>query len=222
MRARFGEFVLDIDSRELIRSGERVHLSGKAFQLLELLLKNRPRALSKTDLMESLWPGVYVLESSLAGVVAEVREALGQSGRRAGVIRTVHGFGYAFDAEIEEEQRSVLCHLLWTDGQAALETGAYDVGRDPSLPIMVDATTVSWRHARIRVSGSSAAPHVTVEDLGSRNGTFVNGAAVSRPADLTDGDELRLGSVVIRIRLAGSTRRRTDPLEETTRPREGE
>jgi DNA-binding winged helix-turn-helix (wHTH) protein len=213
MRATFGEFVLDIDSRELLRSGARVHLSGKAFQLLELLLKNRPRALSKDELMESLWPGVYVLESSLAGVVAEVREALGQSGRRSGVIRTVHGFGYAFDAEVEEEQRAVLCHMLWPGGQAALEAGVFDVGRDPSAHILIENGAVTWRHARIRVSGSTAAPSVTVEDLGSRNGTFVNGMAITSPTALMDGDELRLGSVLVRVRLAGSMRKRTDPLE---------
>jgi DNA-binding winged helix-turn-helix (wHTH) protein len=212
MRAKFGEFVLDIDSRILLRRDARVHLSGKAFQLLELLLNNRPRALSKTELMESLWPGVYVLESSLAGAIAEVREALGQSGSRSGVIRTVHGFGYAFDAEVEEEQRPILCHLLWPNGQAALEAGAFDLGRDPSAPILIEDGAVTWRHARIRVSGSSAAPVATVEDLGSRNGTFVNGMAVSSPTTLMDGDELRLGSVVVRVRLAGSARKRTDPL----------
>ncbi|MBN2369227.1 MAG: winged helix-turn-helix domain-containing protein [Vicinamibacteria bacterium] len=213
MRATFGEFVLDIDSRILLRNGARVHLSGKAFQLLELLLRNRPRALSKAELMESLWPGVYVLESSLAGAVAEIREALGQSGSRSGVVRTVHGFGYAFDAEIEEERRQILCHLLWPDGQAALEAGVFDVGRDPSAPILIENGTVTWRHARIRVSGSSAAPSVSVEDLGSSNGTFVNDVPVSGPIDLMDGAALRLGSVVLRVRLAGSMRKRTDPLE---------
>jgi len=212
MRASFGEFVLDVDSRELLRHGSRVHLSSKAFQLLDLLLRNRPRALSKTELMESLWPGVYVLESNLAGLVVEIRKVLGQAGR-AGVIRTVHSFGYAFDAEIAEEQPPVLCHLLWPDGHAALAAGAFDVGRDPSLPVLVEGTTVSWRHARLHVAGSASAPTVSVEDQGSRNGTFVNGARALGVTTLADGDELRLGTVVVRVRLADSDHQRTDPIE---------
>jgi DNA-binding winged helix-turn-helix (wHTH) protein len=211
MRATFGEFVLDLDSRELLRQGRRIHLSSKAFQLLDLLLRNRPRAVSKAELMEGLWPGVYVLESNLAGLIAEIRKALAQSGR-GGAIRTVHSYGYAFDAEVEEQQEVLLCHLLWSDGQAGLGPGVFDVGRDPSLPVLVEATTVSWRHARLCVAGSPAVPSVSVEDLTSRNGTFVNGERVSSPTTLHDGDEMRLGSVTVRVRLAGSTRLPTDPL----------
>jgi DNA-binding winged helix-turn-helix (wHTH) protein len=183
------QLALDVDSRELLRKGKRVHLSSKAFQLLDLLLRNRPRALSKAELMESLWPGVCVLESNRAGLMAEIRKVLGQSGR-TGVVRTVHTFGYAFDAEAVE-----------------------DVGRDPSLPVLVDATTVSWHQARLHLAGSATSPTVTVEDQGSRNGTFVNSARVSSPTAPADGDELRLGSVVVRVRLAGSEHRRTDPIE---------
>jgi DNA-binding winged helix-turn-helix (wHTH) protein len=212
MRASFGEFVLDAETRELLREGSRVHLSSKAFQLLELLLRNRPRALSKAELMESLWPGVYVLESNLAGLVAEIRKVLGQTGR-AGAIRTVHTFGYAFDAEVTEAQPAVLCHLLWPDGHASLGAGLFDIGRDPTLSVLIDGATVSWHHARLHVAGSASAPTVMVEDQGSRNGTFVNGARVSGETALADGDELRLGTVVVRVRLAGSDRRRTDPVE---------
>jgi DNA-binding winged helix-turn-helix (wHTH) protein len=212
MRASFGEFVLDVHSRELLRKGKRIHLSAKAFQLLELLLRNRPRALSKAELMESLWPGVYVLESNLAGLVGEIRKILGQSAR-TGAIRTVHTFGYAFDAEVVEEQPPVLCHLLWPDGHAALGAGVFEVGRDPSLHVLIDSAAVSWHHARLHVAGSASAPTVSVEDQGSRNGTFVNGARISSVAPLTDGDELRLGTVVVRVRLAGSDRQRTDPVE---------
>jgi DNA-binding winged helix-turn-helix (wHTH) protein len=212
MRVSFAEFAVDLESRELVREGERVHLSAKAFQLLELLLRSRPRALSKAELMETLWPGVYVLESNLAGLVAEIRKALGTSSRD-GVIRTVQTYGYAFNAEVQEERQPILCHLMWREGQAALRAGIVDVGRDPSLPVLIDATTVSWSHARLQIGGTDRAPTVSVEDLGSRNGTFVNGGRVERATVLADGDELRLGSVVVRVRLAGGTHQRTDPCE---------
>jgi hypothetical protein len=148
----------------------------------------------------------------LAGLVAEIRKALGQTDR-SGPIRTVHTFGYAFDADVTEEQPPVLCHLLWPDGHAALAAGVFDVGRDPSLPVLIDGTTVSWRHARLHVAGLASAPTVSVEDQGSRNGTFVNGARTSGLAALADGDELRLGTVVVRVRLAGSDHQRTDPVD---------
>ncbi len=212
MRVAFGEFVFDLDSRELLRQGARTHLSGKAFQLLELLVRNRPRAVSKAELMEALWPGIYVLESNLAGLIAEIRKALGQAGR-GGPIRTVHSFGYAFDAEVEASQEPVLCHLVWPGGQAGLGAGVFDIGRDPTLAVLVEASTVSWRHARLEVAGAPNAPAVSVEDLSSRNGTFVNGERVSNATVVRDGDEMRLGSVTLRVRLAGSTRQPTDPLE---------
>ncbi len=212
MRVSFGEFVIDLESRELVRRGERLRLSAKAFQLLELLLRGRPRALSKAELMETLWPGVYVLESNLAGLVAEIRKALGASSRE-GVIRTVQTYGYAFNAEVEEGRQPILCHLMWREGQAALGAGVFDVGRDPSLQVLIDAPTISWSHARLQIAGTNRAPTVSVEDLGSRNGTFVNGERTTGPTAVADGAELRLGSVVVRVRLAGTTRQRTDPCE---------
>ena len=60
MRVRFGECVLDSDTRQLSVLGETVHLSPKAFQFLELLLESRPKALSRTQIHERLWPGTFV------------------------------------------------------------------------------------------------------------------------------------------------------------------
>jgi hypothetical protein len=60
MRIRFGECVLDSETRELLLRGSAVHLSPKGFQFLELLLESRPRALSKSEIHEKLWPGTFV------------------------------------------------------------------------------------------------------------------------------------------------------------------
>src|SRR5512138_1283336 len=64
VRVRFGECTLDSDTRELSRGGEPVHLEPKAYRLLELLMAARPKALSKRDLQEELWPKTYVSERS--------------------------------------------------------------------------------------------------------------------------------------------------------------
>jgi Predicted integral membrane protein len=102
MRFRFGECVLDEDSRELLRGGESVHLTPKAFQLMTILLRERPRAVSKNELQDRLWPATFVAESNLPSLIREVRGAIDDSARGGQHLRTIHGFGYAFCGTAEE------------------------------------------------------------------------------------------------------------------------
>jgi non-specific serine/threonine protein kinase len=95
-RWTFGDFVFDLDAHELVRAGTPVSLSPKAFRLLGLLIECHPRALSKTELQERLWPGTFVVEKNLTNLVSEIREALGDDPATPRFIRTVHRFGYAF------------------------------------------------------------------------------------------------------------------------------
>src|SRR5262245_3077820 len=96
VKARFGKCRLDTDARRLFRGADEVHLSPKAFELLKLLVENRERALSKSELLQRVWPGVFVSDASLARAVNEVREGVGDRARKPQIIRTVHGFGYGF------------------------------------------------------------------------------------------------------------------------------
>lgn len=102
MRFRFGECVLDEESRQLLRGGESMHLTPKAFQLMAILLRERPRAVSKTELQERLWPTTFVSESNLPTLIREVRSAIDDSARGGRHLRTIHGFGYAFCGTAEE------------------------------------------------------------------------------------------------------------------------
>ena len=86
MRFSFGNCQLDTASREFVRRGEAVHLSPKAFDLLRLLIEQRPRVVSKAELMQALWPDTFVVEGNLPVLVAEVREALGDRAEAAKVI----------------------------------------------------------------------------------------------------------------------------------------
>jgi WD40 repeat protein/DNA-binding winged helix-turn-helix (wHTH) protein len=95
----FGDFELDQERRQLLRSGEPVPLEPKAYELLNLLLERRPRALSRTQIRDVVWPQTFVTESTLAVVVNGIRQALGDDARHPRFIRTVHGFGYAFCGE---------------------------------------------------------------------------------------------------------------------------
>src|SRR5437867_7994642 len=89
VRIRFGDCTLDTDSRELTRDGRPVHVTGKAFQMLAMLVENAPKALSKDALQNSLWPDVFVTESNLASLVTELRSAVGDDARKPRFIRTV-------------------------------------------------------------------------------------------------------------------------------------
>lgn len=197
-RVAFGEFVLDPDTRQLLRGGRAVHLPPKAYQLLEILVESRPRALSKDDLHDRLWPDSFVVEANLANLVGAVREALGDDPRRPRYIRTVHRFGYAFEAAAAGETRppaGAALRLTWKGGRAVLAEGEHVLGREPDLELAFDSATVSRRHARIRVEGGAA----TIEDLGSKNGTFVNERRIEGPTPLADGDAILLGSVRLRF-----------------------
>src|ERR1700674_1041030 len=106
MRVQFGGFTLDSSTRELFRGVGPVHLSPKAFQLLLALIETRPKAISKADLHERLWPSTFVSEANLAGLIAEMRGALQDDAREPRFIRTIYGFGYSFSGEAREQSIS--------------------------------------------------------------------------------------------------------------------
>jgi DNA-binding winged helix-turn-helix (wHTH) protein len=199
---RFGEFTLDTDTRQLLGADRELHLSPKAYELLKILVESRPRALSKDELYERLWPATFVSEVNIATLIAEIREALGDDARRPRFIRTAHRFGYAFcgatsDASHGDEAEGIFCWLVTGRRRRPLRPGENILGREPEDGINLDSPTVSRRHARISISGTEA----VLEDLGSKNGTFVGGEPVSTAVPLKDGDEIRTGSVVCHFRM---------------------
>jgi DNA-binding winged helix-turn-helix (wHTH) protein len=202
MPVHFPPYVLDEERRQLLRGSEVVRLSPKAFELLCILASQRPRALSKSDLQERLWPGTFVVEKNLANLVSEIRDAIGDDAASPRYIRTVHRFGYAFrDTEKREKdsltRRSgeVSFRLKWLGGRVTLEEGDHLLGRDPDAEIYVNSAGVSRRHARIRITPGRA----TIEDLGSKNGTFVGDRRIVGPTVLADSDVIGLGSVKLQL-----------------------
>ena len=204
MHLIFDPFEFDLERRSLLENGRPVHLSPKAFRLLEILLTNRPRALSKQELSEAIWPETFVDESNLSSLVAELRTALGDRARDPQFVRTVHGFGYAFAAEALPAKPKVPAAILLFAGKTIpLYTGPNVLGRDPSSGILIDDGTVSRRHACIQLDGENA----ILEDLGSKNGTFIDGERLTAPTPLADGTTFVLGDVSITFRrgMGGST-----------------
>lgn len=232
MRLLIDDLVFDLDARRLLRGHQQLHLSPKAFELLKTLIEQRPRALSKHELHEQLWPATFVSETNLANLIAEIRDALGETARESRFIRTVHRFGYAFSgpavedtaapptkAVPDQESRPAtsFCWLLLDGKRMALRIGENILGRESDDGIRIESPTVSRRHARISVSPDGA----SLEDLQSKNGTFHRGEPVTASVALADGDEIGVGSVVLRFRMASrstatwsqSARQRRRPVE---------
>jgi DNA-binding winged helix-turn-helix (wHTH) protein len=204
MRVVFGECEFDSGRRVLLRHGSLTPLSPKAFQLLELLLDRRPEAVAKTELLERLWPGTFVSDASLHNLVAEIRAALGDAPRAARYIRTVPRYGYAFhgDARLApaaDISRSANAGPRLVSGRREwlLSAGANLVGRDRDCVVRIDSATLSRHHARIIVTSRET----TVEDLGSKNGTQVNGQRVTQRVALKDSDQIQVGSVTMTYRI---------------------
>lgn len=217
MRVQFGDVVVDDDTRQVLRGGQVVHLSPKGFDLLVTLIRERPRALPKADLHARLWPKTFVSDASLAMLVAEVRAALGESARHPSAVRTVHRHGYAFQASAQDvshdaaarpaaSDEAVGCWLVAIGRQIALAPGDNIVGRDPKAGVWLDSPSVSRQHARIRIDGE----HAILEDLGSKNGTYVRDQRVTAAARLEDRDELRFGSVGATFRAWAAEPTRTE------------
>jgi len=201
MRLTFGGVVLDTEARQVLRGNEPIALSPKAFDLLAFLVENRPNALSKDVLHERLWPEMFVSDTNLAGLVAEIRRALGDDARTPRFVRTVQRFGYAFAGVAAPAEAAGIrnaparCWLVRGKQQIPLVDGENILGRDDDAGLLA-STTVSRRHARITIDGTSA----YLEDLGSKNGTFFRGRSIKRREKLTDGDAFALGSVRLLFR----------------------
>lgn len=198
MKLRFGECVLDTTARQLARRGRYVALSPKAFETLRLLVEQRPRALSKVEILERVWPGVFVSDASLTRVVNEIRRCVGDKARSATTIRTVHAFGYSFAAAVEEDATPAAMArpggrywLTHRGREFPLTEGEQIIGREPGLAVSLDSAKLSRRHARLIVGRDL----VTLEDLGSKNGTFVRGTRIREAAVVQPGDIIRVGGL---------------------------
>lgn len=197
-RVRFGRFTLDRGQRLLSRDGTPVHLTPKAYDLLSVLIAEAPRVVTKADLHVELWRDSFVSDATLTGLVKELRRALQDEDPAWPVIRTVHRVGYAFCPALEEDSDGQVptppqtsYWLVACGRRMVLHDGDNIIGRDPAADVWLDSPSVSRRHSRIAI----AEDRITIEDVGSKNGTTVNEAPVTGKMALHDGDRIVFGSV---------------------------
>jgi len=199
---RFGPYRLDTAERRLVEGARTVALTPKAFDLLCLLIRERPRAVPKDEILSVVWPDVFVTENNLATVVRDLRAALDDAAAMPRYVRTVFGYGYAFVGGVVEDGAVTAPAvasgwvLLVSGREVPLVDGDNVVGREAPAGIVINAPSVSRRHARLSVEG----PRLVCEDLQSKNGTWVGTTRVAAPTELHDGDEVRFGSVLAVVR----------------------
>jgi len=203
MRYVFGGVCVDGAARSVSRAVGTVHLTTKAFDLLVLLLDSRPNVVSKEQIHERLWPATFVTESSIQTLIHEIRDAIDDPSDPNSWIRTVRGVGYCFRADASASRWPTANRIghpaAWLVGDSmrvALHAGENIVGRAGVGIVEIDSPTISRRHARITIGDSPV-----LDDLGSKNGTWLDGERLMEPRALPDGAIVRLGSVTFTFRL---------------------
>src|SRR5712671_5821266 len=101
----FADHLLDIDRRELRRGGERIALEPQVFDLLVYLVRNRERVVSKDDLLQAIWGGRIVSESTMSSRINAARKAVGDNGGAQRLIRTLPRKGIRFVGVVRDEQK---------------------------------------------------------------------------------------------------------------------
>jgi DNA-binding winged helix-turn-helix (wHTH) protein len=206
MKYIFAAFSFDPVSGELRRDGRRVPLLGTASELLRVLIEERHRLVSKDELLRRVWRGAPVEEGNLSTYITKLRAALDDDPHAPRCIRTHHGLGYRFIADLTDETRPRTRSrgpsafvLEWDGRELPLLAGENIVGRTTaSASIAIADPHVSGGHARITIQGEDA----TIEDLESKNHTFVGNVRVTGPHPLQAGDAIRLGGPTLIFRRA--------------------
>ena len=185
-------------------TGERCRSRPKRFSCSCCSLSTESAPCRSKSCTRRLWPSTFVLDTNIASLIAEIRRALDDDAAKPQFIRTMHRFGYRFVGQVDEPpamavrtQSAASTGWCGNSGRFRSPKVANVIGRGADASVWIDAPGVSRHHARIVIDGGDA----TLEDLGSKNGTYVAGERVTTPRRLDDGDQIRLGSVVVTFRI---------------------
>jgi DNA-binding winged helix-turn-helix (wHTH) protein len=98
----FEDYELDTNLFELRQAGQLCKLEPQVFNVLTYLIQHRERVVTKQELLDNLWPNQFISEVTLNHRLMTARKAIGDSGRAQRCIKTLHGRGYRFIAEVQE------------------------------------------------------------------------------------------------------------------------
>lgn len=197
-----GEWLVQPSLNRIARGDTSVRLRPRVMDLLAFLAANVGSVVAKETLLHEVWAKQFMAESVLSRTIAELRSALGDDAKTPRFIENVPKRGYRLIAPVDRcsavvkgEDDEVCCVLIHGDRRIPLGKGEHLIGRAPDVAVVVDASEVSRHHARIVVGEDQ----VTIEDLGSKNGTSVGGQRLVAPRALQSGDEIRIGPVLLRF-----------------------
>jgi DNA-binding winged helix-turn-helix (wHTH) protein len=201
---RLGDWLVEPSLDRITRDGQAVQLRPRAMDVLACLAAAAGKLATKRELIDAVWRTEFVSEHALTQVIAELRSALGDDARHPTYIENIPRRGYRLVSVVtpaaasvpSSREASLPFKLHGENGDHPLIQGPNIIGRTAEAEICIDRTEVSRCHARIFVAGTTA----TIEDLGSKNGTYVNGERLEQPTLLNNGDEIWIGRSVARLR----------------------
>jgi len=195
-----------------LRDGDTVvRLRPKIMDLLAAFARKPGEVLSKHFLLDLVWSDVTVGDASLTVAVGELREALGDNPEAPEYIETIPRRGYRIIAPVTYpgvSRGQAEASRFWLTGsgvELVLQQGENLIGRASDAQVRIDSSKVSRNHAKITIHGATA----VVEDLGSKNGTFVGNTRVEGSIPLGHGDQLRLGPFGAILSIAVSSQEST-------------
>ncbi len=202
---RIGDWLVEPSLGRVSRGECTVQLELKVMDALVCLARHAGELVTRQQLVDEVWATEFISDNTLTHAIAELRSALGDDARHPSYIETIHRRGYRLLAPVADLEpapgpsppaAAARFKLVTQGGEVLLAEGENLIGRAPDAAVTIDSSKVSRHHARILVEG----PAVTLEDLGSKNGTFLNGERVEAHVNLADGDEIRVGRSVARFR----------------------
>ncbi len=194
---RLGDWLVEPEINRLSRPNETVRLEIKVMGVLVCLAAGGRRLVLRSRFIEEVWGGSCVSDNTLTRAIAELRRALGDDANHPEYVETIHRRGYRLlkqVSDLEDRQLPTFTEpsrfrVYLSDRNIQLRNGENSIGRRAEASICVRSLQVSRHHARIIVQANRA----YIEDLGSTNGTLVNGHPILEPTRLRDGDRVLLG-----------------------------
>jgi TolB-like protein len=134
LRYLFDEYAFDTDLRELHRGAEVISVAPQVFDLLDYLIRNRERVVTKGDLIDAVWNGRVVSDAALTTRLNVVRGAIGDSGEEQRLIKTLPRKGFRFVGEVREAQRAADAEVV--DDPARTRKAALTLPAKPSIAVL--------------------------------------------------------------------------------------
>ena len=206
---QLGELLVDPNLGRLTRGATTVHVELRVMDVLVYLAIHTSELVTRKQLIDSVWGTEFISDNTLTHAIAELRSALEDDAKNPTYIETLHRRGYRLLARVGDPkskesgnaaERS-LVSVVDGDRRIRLGKGENIIGRLPWATVTIQSLQVSRRHAQIVVDDE----RTILEDLGSKNGTRLNGRPVYRPSTLSDGDKISLGSHVVAIHFSADT-----------------